>query len=99
MPLFGFLLAFVGVFLYIAIDKNNEISIDNMSLLLGGFLVVLSGYTLAKPKEVGQALMSFPRANAPGYVLMLAATAWFLWNIKSEDNYLIKTDVEKRRYG
>ena len=85
MPLFGFLLAFVGVFLYIAIEKNNEISIDNMSLLLGGFLVVLSGYTLAKPKEVGQALKSFPRANAPGYVLMLAATAWFLWNIKSED--------------
>ena len=85
MPLFGFLLALVGVFLYIAIEKNNEISIDNMSLLLGGFLVVLSGYTLAKPKEVGQALKSFPRANAPGYVLMLAATAWFLWNIKSED--------------
>ncbi len=37
MSLFGFLLAFVGVFLYIAIEKNNEISIDNMSLFLGGF--------------------------------------------------------------
>ena len=47
--------------------------------------MAVAGYTLAKPAEVGQALKAFPRANAPGYVLMLAATAWFLWNIKTED--------------
>ena len=85
MPLFALLLAFVGACLYIAFEQNNVISISNLSLLLGGFLVAVAGYTLAKPAEVGQALKTFPRANAPGYVLMLAATAWFLWNIKTED--------------
>ena len=85
MPLFALLLAFVGACLYIAFEQNNVISISNLSLLLGGFLVAVAGYTLAKPAEVGQALKAFPRANAPGYVLMLAATAWFLWNIKTED--------------
>ena len=83
-PLFFLLLAFVGACLYIAFEQNNVISISNLSLLLGGFLVAVAGYTLAKPAEVGQALKAFPRANAPGYVLMLSATAWFLWNIHIE---------------
>ncbi|MDE2644093.1 MAG: hypothetical protein OSB55_15270, partial [Verrucomicrobiota bacterium] len=85
LPLFGFLLAFVGVFLYIGIEMNNVISLANLSILLGVCLVALSGYSLARPAAVGQAMRAFPRANAPGYVLILAATAWFLWNIKSED--------------
>ena len=83
-PLFVLLLAYVGACLYIAFEQNNVISISNLSLLLGGFLVAVAGYTLAKPAEVGQALKAFPRANAPGYVLMLSATAWFLWNIHIE---------------
>ena len=84
-PLFGFLLLFVGVFLYVGIKMNNAISLASLSVLIGGFLVAVSGYSLAKPAAVGQALRGFPRANLPGYVLMLAATAWFLWNIKIED--------------
>ena len=83
--LFGFLLAFVGVFLYVGIKMNNAISLANLSVLLGVFLAALSGYSLARPAAVGQAMRAFPRANAPGYVLILAATAWFLWNIQSED--------------
>ena len=85
MPLFGFLLVFVGMFLYIGIKMNSQVSLANLSIVLGVFLVAVAGYTLAKPADVGQALRAFPRANAPGYVLMLAATAWFLWNIKIED--------------
>ncbi len=92
MPLFGFLLVFVGMFLYIGgvftpigIKMNSQVSLANLSIVLGVFLVAVAGYTLAKPADVGQALRAFPRANAPGYVLMLAATAWFLWNINIED--------------
>jgi hypothetical protein len=85
MPLFGFLLAFVGVFLYVGIGMNSQVSLANLSVLLGVFLAALSGYSLAKPAAVGQAMRGFPRANAPGYVLILAATAWFLWSIKVED--------------
>jgi len=79
------LLAFVGAFLYIAFEKRNVISISDLSILLGGFLVAVAAFTLAKPLEVGQALQAFPRSNAPGLVLMLAATAWFLWNIHIEE--------------
>ena len=85
MPLFGFLLVFVGMFLYIGIRMNSEVSLANLSVLLGVFLAAVSGYSLAKPDAVARALRAFPRANAPGYVLMLAATAWFLWNIRIED--------------
>ena len=90
--LFGFLLAFVGVFLYIGgvftpigIKMNSQVSLANLSIVLGVFLVAVAGYSLARPAAVGQAMRAFPRANAPGYVLILAATAWFLWNIQSED--------------
>ena len=92
LPLFGFLLAFVGVFLYIGgvftpigIKMYSQVSLANLSIVLGVFLAALSGYSLARPAAVGQAMRAFPRANAPGYVLILAATAWFLWNIQSED--------------
>ena len=85
LPLFSFLLAFVGMFLFVGIKMNNQISLANLSVLLGVFLAALSGYSLARPAAVGQAMRAFPRANAPGYVLILAATAWFLWNIQSED--------------
>ena len=85
MPLFGFLLVFVGMFLYIGIRMNSEVSLANLSVLLGVFLAAVSGYSLAKPDAVARALRAFPRANVPGYMLMLAATAWFLWNIRIED--------------
>ena len=85
MPLFGFLLLFVGMFLYVGIKMNNVINLANLSVLLGVFLVAVSGFSLAKPAAVRRAMRAFPRANAPGYVLMLAATAWFLWNIRIED--------------
>ena len=85
IPLFGFLLVFVGMFLYIGIRMNSEVSLANLSVLLGVFLAAVSGYSLAKPDAVARALRAFPRANTSGYMLMLAATAWFLWNIRIED--------------
>ena len=85
IPLFGFLLVFVGMFLYIGIRMNSEVSLANLSVLLGVFLAAVSGYSLAKPDAVARVLRAFPRANTPGYMLMLAATAWFLWNIRIED--------------
>ena len=85
IPLFGFLLVFVGMFLYIGIRMNSEVSLANLSVLLGVSLAAVSGYSLAKPDAVARALRTFPRANTPGYMLMLAATAWFLWNIRIED--------------
>ena len=73
------------MFLYIGIRMNSEVSLANLSVLLGVFLTAVSGYSLAKPDAVARALRPFPRANTPGYMLMLAAPAWFLWNIRIED--------------
>lgn len=85
MPLFLLMLVFVGFFLYIAIKQNNQISIANLSIFLGVFFVAISSYAIVRPDDIAQSLKAFPRANMPGYVFMLAATFWFLWNIKTEN--------------
>jgi len=85
MPLFVLMLIFVCFFLFIAFKQNNQISIANLSVFLGVFFVVISSYAIVRPDNVGQSIKAFPRANAPGYVLMLTATFWFLWNIKTEN--------------
>ena len=85
IPIFSLFLVFVSFFLYIAFKQSNQISIANLSLLFGVFFAVISSYAIAKPKDIGRVLVAFPRANAPGYLFMLASTLWFLWNIKNEN--------------
>ena len=85
MPLFVLMLVFVAFFLYIAFKQNNQISIDNLSIFLGGFFVAISSYAIVRPDNISQTLKAFPRANTPGYVFMFSATCWFLWNIKTEN--------------
>ena len=85
MPLFALMLVFVGFFLYIAFSQNNQINIAHLSVFLGLFFMAISSYGIIRPDDFAQSLKLFPRANAPGYIFMLAATFWFLWNIKTEN--------------
>ena len=85
MPLFALMLVFVGFFLYIAFSQNNQINIAHLSVFLGLFFMAISSYAIIRPDDFAQSLKLFPRANAPGYIFMLAATFWFLWNIKTEN--------------
>ncbi len=85
MPLFALMLVFVGFFLYIAFSQNNQINIAHLSVFLGLFFMAISSYAIIKTDDFAQSLKLFPRANAPGYIFMLAATFWFLWNIKTEN--------------
>jgi len=85
MLLFALMLVFVGFFLYIAFSQNNQINIAHLSVFLGLFFMAISSYGIIRPDDFAQSLKLFPRANAPGYIFMLAATFWFLWNIKTEN--------------
>jgi hypothetical protein len=60
-------------------------SVAWLAVLLGLGYAVPQAYGLAKPAAYRNALRSFPRSEPWGYVLMLLATAWFLWNLHREN--------------
>lgn len=55
-----------------------------LSLLLGAGLCAPQFYALARPKEFADAARKFPRNFTAGVILMLLATAWFVWNVNIE---------------
>lgn len=55
-----------------------------LSILLGLGMAVPQVYGIAKPKEFAAAVRKFPRNLPLGVVLMLIATAWFVWNVHLE---------------
>jgi len=55
-----------------------------LSILLGLGVSVPQVYALTKPKQFAAAARKFPRNLPVGVVLMLLATAWFVWNVNVE---------------
>jgi hypothetical protein len=55
-----------------------------LSILLGLGMSVPQIYGLTKPKQFAAAARKFPRNLPVGIVLMLLATAWFVWNVNEE---------------
>lgn len=55
-----------------------------LSILLGAGLAAPQIYALLKPAAFTAAARKFPRHLPTGIVLMLLATAWFVWNVKIE---------------
>ncbi len=55
-----------------------------LSLLLGLGAGLPQVYGLAKPAQLAAAARKFPRNFTAGCVLMLLATAWFVWNVNGE---------------
>lgn len=55
-----------------------------LTILLGAVLAVPQVYGLLKPVGFASAVRKFPRHVPTGIVLMLLATAWFVWNVKIE---------------
>jgi hypothetical protein len=55
-----------------------------LSLLLGLGIGLPQIYGLARPAAFAEALRKFPRSLTWGYLLMPLGTAWFLWNLKSD---------------
>ncbi len=61
-----------------------KLSLSLLAILLGAGMSVPQVYGLARPKEFAAAVRKFPRNFAVGVVLMLLATAWFVWNVNIE---------------
>ena len=59
-------------------------SLALLSILLGLGFVLPHFYGIVQPAAFAEVLRKFPRSMNWGYALMLAATAWFLWNVKQE---------------
>jgi hypothetical protein len=55
-----------------------------LAILLGAGLGVPQIYGLTQPQKFTEAVRKFPRNYAAGVVLMLLATAWFVWNVNRE---------------
>lgn len=56
-----------------------------LAVLLGLGYAAPQVYGLVRPAEYRSALRAFPRSAAWGNGLMLAATAWFVWNLHQEN--------------
>jgi hypothetical protein len=55
-----------------------------LSILLGAGMSVPQIYGLTKPAQFAAAARKFPRSLPVGCILMLLATAWFVWNVNVE---------------
>jgi hypothetical protein len=55
-----------------------------LSIVLGLGLAIPQIYGLARPKAFAAAARKFPRHLPIGWMLMLLATVWFMWNVSQE---------------
>lgn len=55
-----------------------------LAILLGVGLGAPQIYGLTRPQKFTETVRKFPRNYAAGVVLMLLATAWFVWNVNRE---------------
>ena len=62
----------------------SPVKLSTLAVILGLVFGLPNIYGVLKPAAFGAMLRRFPRYTPVGYVLMLAATAWFLANLKQE---------------
>jgi hypothetical protein len=55
-----------------------------LAISLGLLYLLVNVYGFFKPAAFGAAARRFPRNTPIGYPLMVAATAWFIWNVYQE---------------
>lgn len=61
------------------------LTLTQVSLILGGFMVLLYGWCLWKPAQAREVLTAFPRHYPTGVVLSILALGWFLWLLTNMD--------------
>jgi hypothetical protein len=60
------------------------IKLSTLSICLGLGLAAINLFGLLKPSEFKNVFRSLPRSLPAGFVFMLSATAWFMWNVSHE---------------
>lgn len=61
-----------------------SIKLSTLSICLGLLIAIVNLFGVVKPTEFGAAARKFPRSIPVGYILTLAGTAWFMWNVSHE---------------
>ncbi len=61
------------------------ITLSTLAITLGALVAVLNLYGVLKPAAFAAAARKFPRSEAIGWVLTLAGTAWFIFNLSQEN--------------
>ncbi|HXT10702.1 MAG TPA: hypothetical protein VN873_04000 [Candidatus Angelobacter sp.] len=67
-----------------SVSVAMTLKLSTLSILIGLGMGLPQIYGVMKPKEFGQCVRKFPRNVPIGIVLMLLATAWFLWILGQE---------------
>lgn len=62
----------------------SDLKLSTLSVILGSIVALPSLVGLFQPKAFAAAVRRFPRQTTVGYVLMLLATAWFLYYVSQE---------------
>lgn len=60
-------------------------TLSTLAILLGLIFGLIHLFGLVKPDAFSKAMRGFPRNTVLGYVLMLTATGWFLYNLSLEE--------------
>jgi hypothetical protein len=60
------------------------IKLSTLAIWLGLCVTAVNLYGLLKPSEFGKFFRNLPRSLPAGYLFMLSATAWFMWNVSRE---------------
>ncbi len=60
------------------------LKLSTLSICLGLAFAALNLIGLFSPARFGAGARKFPRSLPVGYVLTLAGTAWFIWNVRHE---------------
>jgi hypothetical protein len=63
-----------------------HLKLSTLATVLGLAYALPNVYGLAKPAAFGAMARRFPRYTPAGYLLVLLATAWFLYYVQQEDN-------------
>ncbi len=62
----------------------TDLKLSTLAIILGLLTVVLNGYGLVKPADFAAKARRFPRYTPIGFILVLAATAWFEYYVNIE---------------
>jgi hypothetical protein len=60
------------------------VKLSTLSICLGLCMAAANLYGLLKPSEARNIARNLPRSLPAGFVFMLAATVWFMWNVSRE---------------
>src|ERR1700685_4168639 len=60
------------------------IKLSTLSIWLGLGVALINIYCVIKPSAFRAGAREFPRSVPVGYLLPLAGTAWFMWNVSHE---------------